>query len=330
MECLSINLIVNKEQVLLGKYPFISLVVCTRNRATKLTSALVAFSKIEYAGKYEVILVDNGSTDATKEVIESFIIENSVPFKYVYEEKAGLSRARNTGVSNTKGEIIAFTDDDCYPREDFLQKIASCFSDETIAYAGGRLLLYDSTDRRVTIQEKKDSQVLDANTFIPSGLIHGANVSVKRTAILALNGFDERLGAGTEFKSGEDTDLLRRLSNAGYNGFYEPNIVVFHHHGRKTLEDEINIRKGYDRGVGSCMLKQIVNKKTRHTYMKRWYWMLRKSSTKTKARQLWYALKFYFKYGPSFTTVLEHPHECLNLKKDTTLSILEPIESFKP
>ena len=113
------------------------------------------------------------------------------------------------------------------------------------------MLLYDDTDRRVTIQESETPVTLDARSFIPVGLIHGANMAFRRKPLLEARGFDERLGAGTRFRSGEDTDALWRLSLAGYDGRYEPDIVVYHHHRRKTLAEEAALLRGYDRGYGS-------------------------------------------------------------------------------
>ena len=294
--------------------PFISLIVCTRNRAEQLMTALIALNKIEYNGKYEIILVDNASTDKTKAVIENFIEENSAPFKYVYEEETGLSKARNTGLSHATGELVAFTDDDCYPQKDFFETISNCFIDETIMFAGGRVLLFDETDRRITIQEKNNYEELKPFSFIASGLIHGANISFRRDKVIDLKGFDERLGAGTKFKSGEDTDILRRFSALGYKGLYDPTIVVYHHHGRKTIEEEESLMKGYDRGIGSCMLKHILYGGSKSLYFKQWYWMLRKAPLPKKIRQISYALLFYIKYGPLFSSVFNHPSSCLKIK----------------
>lgn len=294
--------------------PFISLIVCTRNRAKQLTSALVALNQIEYNAKYEIILVDNASTDETKVVIENFIEENSAPFKYVYEEETGLSKARNTGLSHASGELVSFTDDDCYPQKNFFETISNCFKDETIIFAGGRVLLFDESDRRITIQEKNDYAELKPFSFIASGLIHGANISFRRDKIIELKGFDERLGAGTKFKSGEDTDILRRFSALGHKGLYDPNITVYHHHGRKTLEEEEALMKGYDRGIGSCMLKHIIHGRSKSLYFKQWYWMLRKAPLRKKIRQLGFALLFYIKYGPLFSSVFNHPCSCLKIK----------------
>jgi glycosyltransferase involved in cell wall biosynthesis len=291
---------------------FISLIICTRNRASQLTAALVELNKIEYTKKYEIILVDNGSTDSTRTVIAQFIQEHTAPFKYIFEAKAGLSRARNAGLSHAQGDIVAFTDDDCYPTIDFLSSISKCFEDQTIAYSGGRVLLFDQSDRRITIQEKNSYEVLEPLSYISAGLIHGANISFRRDTILELKGFDERLGAGTQFKSGEDTDILRRFSALGYKGVYDPAITVFHHHGRKTLEEETKLMEGYDRGNASCMLKHTMHGKLRRLYIKHWYWLLRKASFRIKTRHVCYAVLFYIKYGPSFSSVFKHPHDCLS------------------
>ena len=92
----------------------ISLILCTRDRAGALKGALDAVAALDFAGTWEVVLVDNGSSDTTKAVIEDFAKKVAFPVRYVHQPIKGLSNARNAGLAAARGAIIAFTDDDCY------------------------------------------------------------------------------------------------------------------------------------------------------------------------------------------------------------------------
>ncbi len=293
------------------KVPHISVVICTRNRGEKLRATLRSLTRQDYDGEWELIVVNNGSTDDTQCVIDDFAKNCAFPLRVAHEPLAGLSRARNKGLARARGEIVAFTDDDCYPREDFLSAIAVRFAEGDVTFVGGRVLLFDPDDQRVTIQERNTPLMIEAASFVPSGLIHGANMAVSREALMALNGFDERLGAGSYFKSGEDTDMLRRLVLSGMGGAYDPRVVVFHHHERKTVEAAQTLLRGYCRGLGSCMLKYVIRPDTRPLYLRVWYWRLRRAGLLDVLRELTAAAEFYLRYGPTWRRVWEHPHDGL-------------------
>ncbi|CAL95875.1 glycosyltransferase [Azoarcus olearius] len=300
--------------------PAISVVVCTRNRGGQLEGMLRSFCSQDFAVGWEMVVVDNGSSDNTGEVLTRFALECPFTLRVVLEPTPGLSRARNRGLAAARGEFVAFTDDDCYPRDDYLSAIVALFCDPKVVYGGGRLLLYDPTDQRVTIQERDRAEVLEPGSFIPSGLIHGANLVCRRQALLDLDGFDERLGAGTTYKSGEDTDILRRLALAGHRGRYDPDIVVYHHHGRKTVEAARRLEQGYSWGIGSCMLKYALNPQSRSIYARIWYWRLRRIPFADAVREIVAALRFFLEYGPTWRSVWRHPHE----------GLASPVEAREP
>ena len=285
----------------------ISLIICTRNRASALASMLESLERITCLKSWEVVFVNNGSTDHTAKILHDFALKTTINFKVVFEPRAGLAAARNCGIRNSNGAILAFTDDDCYPDQNHLTRIIDRLSDTSLNYCGGQVLLFDPTDRPLTIQTRASSLELDPGLFTPSGLIHGANMAFRRDALMAINGFDERFGAGTFFKSGEDTDLLRRLAWQGMRGYYDPSIRVHHHHRRKTLEQEQRLLKGYDRGVAAVFTKFCLYRPTRRMAVKHFYWHARKLSWSSLLRQIGYAFEFARRVRFSSDRAWHHP-----------------------
>jgi len=108
-----------------------SLIICSRNRPHYLERCLDALDsdEIKDAGG-EIVLVNNGSTDATEEIMQSFKEKSLCKVEVVNEHKVGLSNARNAGVKKAKGEILVFTDDDCYLSEDYFLSVHKIFSDK--------------------------------------------------------------------------------------------------------------------------------------------------------------------------------------------------------
>jgi hypothetical protein len=244
----------------------ISVVLCTRDRGFRLSRTLAAIERLSFDRPWELVLVDNGSRDETPEVLRAFAQATKLKVVLTHEPEPGLSNARNRGWRAASGAIVAFTDDDCYPAEDWLEKISLCLADEQLAYVGGRVLLYDKEDLAVAIQLLDERVDIPARSFVRVGLIHGANVALRRSVLEAIGGFDPLLGAGSRLKSGEDVDALMRASAAGYRGAYDPGPVVDHHHGRKELAAYHDLKAGYDQGRGAVLLKGLLDPRVRLPY----------------------------------------------------------------
>jgi glycosyltransferase involved in cell wall biosynthesis len=250
--------------------PKLSLVICTRNRAAQLKTCLDTLGKIVTRHTWQLVIVNNGSTDSTAEVIESFIKESSISTCYVLETKPGLSAARNTGWQSANTNFIAFIDDDCYPNPDYVDTLMHAFSgDLKLGFVGGRVLLYDPTDLPITIQTHNQKIDFLPNTTIMAGTIHGANFAFRREALNAAKGFDELFGAGKKYPC-EDVDTMAEILRLGWAGLYEPSIVVYHHHMRKLPSEAEQLMKSYDIGRGAFFAKRIFKSGTRLTYLSIW------------------------------------------------------------
>ena len=245
----------------------ISLIVCTKNRARFLPFALESFSRLQVREPWELIVVNNGSTDDTQAMLEKFACSDAAHIKLVFEAKAGLANAQNAGLKVATGDIIAFTDDDCYPEPDYLEQIKTCFAQKPISYLGGRVLLFDPQDAAITIQTREDRVEMPPYCFVPTGAIHGAAFAFTRAALDQLGGFDPDLGIGGTLNSGNDINALIRCSALGFSGAYDPRPVVYHHHRRKPGLDEQTLMKRYDVSRGAAYYLGIVSRTTRSNYL---------------------------------------------------------------
>ena len=165
--------------------------------------------------------------------------------RYLHAADPGLSRARNTGLAHARGDILAFTDDDCYPQPDFLRALVDAFNEDGPGFVGGRVVLHDPDDARICVKDLPGrTSTFCHGDLVRAGVIHGANMAVTRDVLRAVGEFDPLLGAGSVCVAGEDTDYIARAVWAGWGGRYSPRAVVAHHHGRKPGHDAEMQRRG--------------------------------------------------------------------------------------
>lgn len=235
----------------------ISLVVCTRNRAAFLPQHLASLNAIQSSLAWEIVFVNNNSTDDTAKLLAEFAQQSTVPVTIVNEQVPGLSNARNAGWQAASSLIIAFTDDDCYPAVNFIDQVHAAFSREDLGFLGGRVLLHDPEDLPWTIKLSEQTQHFLPYSYIGPGNIHGANFAFDKTLLQKLGGFDPLMGSGTPFPC-EDCDILLRASMIGFAGRYCPEIVVSHHHRRRDIDKPV-IEKAYLAGRAAFFMKSLVD-----------------------------------------------------------------------
>jgi glycosyltransferase involved in cell wall biosynthesis len=246
----------------------VSLVICTRNRASQLEACLASIAKIRCERPWNTVIVDNGSRDHTRAVANAFLRDHSVPGRYVWEPAPGLSRARNAGINASDGDIVAFTDDDCYPAPDFLDRICEIFAEPRIGFIGGRILLHDPRDYPLTVNESLETVRFRGGSIVPCAAVQGANMAFRRAALVAVGGFDPALGAGTPFPA-EDWDAVARVCISGWDGGYFPAPTVSHHHGR-TATDAARQLRTYHYASGAVYAKLLGHSATRWPYGRHW------------------------------------------------------------
>lgn len=216
--------------------PKVSVVICTRNRAEFLEKCLLSVKEQTLAAHvFEVLVVDNGSTDETPLLLKKF--SKQLPLTAITEPVVGLSRARNTGWQAARSDYIAFLDDDAMADPEWLASGLCSF--ETVrpvpaALTGPIRLVWE---QKAPVWLTPDIQGClgfldfgpDARKFGGQETLFGANCFFHRQSLERFGGFNERLGRfNTVLLSGEETLLQRQIENAGECLWYEPHASIRH------------------------------------------------------------------------------------------------------
>jgi len=241
----------------------ISSIICTHNRADYLRSAIKSLiDQTLPQEKYEIIVVDNASSDDTRNVVSAF--KGASNLRYVYEEKLGLAHARNTGWREAMGLYVAYLDDDALASEQWLEKILEVF--ETVKPKPGCLTgridpiwevpqpvwLSDSQLGYLAILNWSDAPlILKKNQWLG-----GANMSFPKRLLEKVNGFNPNLGRmGRKLRSGEDILLQRQVMSKGYNCLYHPGIIVQHHIPASRLDKGWIVKRAFWQGVSDAFIQ---------------------------------------------------------------------------
>jgi glycosyltransferase involved in cell wall biosynthesis len=238
----------------------ISHIICTRNRAKQLRTTFKTFNIPQMKShQIELILVDSASTDDTLKVMEEFA--SVYPKTRIVNTGKGLGRARNAGIDAAKGDLIAFTDDDCYLDENYYQALRLQFSEpHQFQYGMGQILLHDETDDwRIANARIGHMAIIKPGTALPTGTFQGANIFFLREAFEKVGKFRDDMGSGTPFPC-EDIEFGTRCSLAGLTGVLTPLVKVYHHHGRKAGSKEAaDTVVGYEIGRGAYYGSLIID-----------------------------------------------------------------------
>lgn len=210
----------------------ISVIVCTYNRCEYLRKALQSLMMQDFpASDYEVLVVDNNSKDRTRDVVSEF-----PRVRYLLEEKVGLSHARNLGIAESHGDIIAFIDDDARAEKTWLARLTQVYREEKDAgCVGGRVMLEWIAGKPLWWHPDLD-EVFNGINYSERRIAlthprypYGTNISYKADLFIKVGLFGTDLGRiGSKLLAGEETELCLRIEKTGYKIFYEPSAVVYH------------------------------------------------------------------------------------------------------
>lgn len=254
----------------------LSIVICTYNRAEKLKRVLdnILNNPLNAPLDFELIVVDNNSTDQTKSLVIGFEAPLNDRLHYLFEEKQGLSNARNLGICEAKGEWVCFTDDDVHLDKYWLISISSAIKDYPhmdafggrikekwierppkwfilegkYAMNGGAIVSRDLGDAVCSMNEKKINPI-------------GANMGFRREVFDKTGRFHPGFGkTGNSPGLGEDVEFCRRVRDAGFEILYLPDTIVWHEVDIARLQlpviKQYYFELGYSRGRQRMFPKQ--------------------------------------------------------------------------
>ena len=213
--------------------PFISVVVCSFNGSSTIRDCMEGLQKIDYPN-YEVIVINDGSKDHLAEIVREY------PVRLITTSNRGLSSARNTGMMEAKGEIVAYIDDDAYPDPHWLRYLACAYQSTPHAGIGGPNLAPDD-----------DGPIATCVSNSPGGPVHvlitdeiaehipGCNMSFRKDVLLEIGGFDPVYRS-----AGDDVDLCWRIQHTGRTIGFHPSAYVWHHR-RNSVKAYWKQQKGY-------------------------------------------------------------------------------------
>jgi glycosyltransferase involved in cell wall biosynthesis len=242
----------------------ISVVICTRDRHDLIGQAIESVSGCDYP-RFDIHIMDQSTNTLTREITERLAEEkrDKCVVHYHHLTKAGLSRAYNTGIKVSDGEVIAFTDDDCIVPADWLTRIAEAFeNDPEVGLLYGQVLtpasLYDDAmSGKIIVPElpfKEREKLARGRGFKVFGM--GANMAMRRSLAELTGGFDEALGGGGPLRSAQDYDFAYRTFRFGSAVLLEP-AVKADHYGTRLPEQWPVTMQNYGIGDGAFYAKHI-------------------------------------------------------------------------
>src|SRR6266403_667522 len=218
----------------LAEYPKVSVVICAYNAEPTMRACLTSLQNLKYPA-FEVIVVDDGSTDRTGKIADGF-----EGIHVIHQENKGLSAARNVGIAASLGEIVAFTDSDCVVDPDWLHYLVATFLQTGLPAVGGP-----------NLPPPEDSVVAAGVAASPGGPMEvllddveaehvpGCNMAFRREVLDEIGGFDPIYRS-----AGDDVDVCWRLQDLGYRIGFSPAAMVWHFR-RNTMKAYIGQQKGY-------------------------------------------------------------------------------------
>lgn len=248
----------------------LSIVIATFNRGSQLLDTLSSLlaQTVAYE-EWECVVVNNNSTDNTQELFDNFHREYpTLNIRMVTETKQGLSNARNRGIAESVGDVVAIIDDDETVNPDFVKGYIDLFETyPDAAAAGGRVVPEFMSERpswMTSFTERPIAGTLDLGADVKpfvKGYPAGGNMALSRRATEQYGVFDTSLGrTGTKLLGGEEKELMNRYAERGGKIYYTPVPVIFHRIPDSKLTDAYFSRLTYMCGVSERARTRSVSK----------------------------------------------------------------------
>lgn len=226
-----------------------SLIVPTYGRIKEFEIFLESLKKQTYKN-FELIVVDQNKHNSILDITQRY--EEDIDIKYIKSNKLGLSYNRNLGINSAKGSIIAFPDDDCEYDEKTLETVNKFFEESSYDFYTCKVIDKVSA-KQFGKSECKDTEVKYNNVMKNCVSISIFIKYIDKNDII----FDEKLGVGSIYPSGEESDLVFSLLHKGYTGYYYSNNYIYHPY----KENDDTRVKGDSLGLGALMKKEIIYRK---------------------------------------------------------------------
>ena len=242
----------------------LSIIICTYNRANWLGAALASLAEQTLArDRYEVLLVDNNSTDATVDVVAAYK-EKIANLNYLKEVRQGLSHARNLGWQSARGEFVAFMDDDARAAPDWCERIVAAFRNVTprpVSVGGKILPLFESPLPSWFSPEIEVRSWGETAGFLEESRrrygFSGSNMSFPREVLARYGGFSANLGMqGRKIRLGEDSYLFSRIQERQPYFWYDPQLVVYHLVPQRNLTLRYRLNRAFAAGRSVAFMQR--------------------------------------------------------------------------
>jgi len=235
----------------------ITVILCTFNRSQSLTRALQSVTEcvLPETVSWEVLVVDNNSTDETPSIVRHFCEAYPGRIRYFFEPKAGKSNALNSGIQQTNAELIAFMDDDVVVDREWLQNLTVALNNGNWAGAGGRILPSWTSPPPAWLPSEDRYSLAPLAMFdlgtTPRPLEEspfGTNMAFRKSVFEEFGGFRTDLGPrpNSEIRN-EDTEFGQRLLNAGERLVYQPSAIVYHEIPEQRLRKRYFLKWWFDK-----------------------------------------------------------------------------------
>jgi glycosyltransferase involved in cell wall biosynthesis len=244
----------------------LSVIVPTRNRSHFLRNALesICFQQGISKKSFEVIVIDNGSSDDTKQVVESFK-ETISNLRYVYEDKPGLHVGRHIGCQLAKGDILVYIDDDIEAFPKWLSNIQSCFADKNVDMVGGNILpKFEShppewlsclwEERKDGVQKMHYLSIInlgdEAKEIFP-GDIYGCNYSIRKSILYEAGGFhpDAMPEQLIKYRGDGESPVSLYVHSKGYKVMFHPEASVYHFVPNNRMKVKYFLNRAFRDGI---------------------------------------------------------------------------------
>lgn len=302
---------------------FVSIIVPVYNNKDSLKKTIASLCEQTYpSNRYEIIVVDDGSTDSARDEFIDRCSEKKLHLKYLFQENKGPAAARNLGIRKSNGEIVAFIDSDCIAAKDWLKEIIAGYDDVRVAGIGGFIKAKPTT--AIVSQYCAYIKMNERPKIDKTGIVYliTGNASFRKDYLTPVGCFDERYN----FAGGEDPDLCYRLKKKGYIFRFNPKAIVFNAH-KQTVVELAKTYFNYGKGESFLALRKGSKWSLARKINLVWFFYLLKTVAKM-ALMFITNLKFIIRFVKIPFKSLLYYTKGLNFKISLIFAFIEYVQAF--